>query len=214
MKQAVHCLTRSGFTDPFLGSVSLDPESYCLASCLRGIPGVSCCAPMSPDQIDPTFLLFHRSSPKTSVNLTWDEVNSPALMEQASTYSSLVVVVHGWQEPPISSDGNNDWMFRVKDGFLSRGKEAVLIVNWDHGNGLDYAQSAANVRTVGMMIGRIIAHWRLQRQTLLVGHSMGAQVLGEAGRFVQRLTGSKIKECHALDPAGQPPLFELQCSTQ
>ena len=44
-------------------------------------------------------------------------------------------------------------------------------------------------------------------KSLVVGHSLGGQIVGEAGKYVnQNGNGSKIEECHGLDPAG--PWFD------
>lgn len=40
-----------------------------------------------------------------------------------------------------------------------------------------------------------------------MGHSLGGQTIGEVGKFIRkRSPGTKVKECHALDPAG--PMFD------
>ena len=99
-------------------------------------------------------------------------------------------------------------MYQLKDGFLDRGYDAVIITVWDHENGIHYAQDFANVRTVGLMLGRLLSYWDVANRTLAVGFSLGAHIVGEAGHYVQQASNGrrKIRECHGLDPAG--PFFD------
>ena len=44
----------------------------------------------------------------------------------------------------------------------------------------------------------------MHKKALVVGFSLGAQIAGEAAKYVPEQTGSqKIAECHGLDPAGE-----------
>ena len=198
--------------DQYLGHVDMATAEYCKHECLRGIPRVLCCTPESPTVISADFLLYEANDGDRYYNLTWDDVNSAEIIGRASRYQSLVLATHGWLEVPsllplslTESRHNVDWMHSVKDGYLQRGMSAVMLVYWHHGNRLDYAQSAANVRTVGMMIGHMLWRWRIHERTLAIGFSLGGQILGEAGKYVQRMTAAtgrrqKIRECHGLDP--------------
>lgn len=123
-------------------------------------------------------------------------------MSKGSSYKKVVIVTHGYFETGY------DWMPAIKDGYMKRGEyDAVILLYWNHGNGLDYFQAVGNVRTVGMMLGRLLTSWNIYDRTRAVGFSLGAQILGEAGKYVQeRTSGKKIAECHALDPAG--PLYD------
>jgi hypothetical protein len=156
---------------------------------------------MSPADIKVQFRLYEQGG--GARNLTWDEVNHPDVIAHGSQYKDLVIVTHGYLEivtPKI-------WMYDVKDGYLARGFDAVIIVDWDQGNALDYFQAVGNVRSVGMMVGRLLSAWGIHERTRAVGFSLGAHIMGEAGKYVQQVTGGqKIADCHGLDPAG--PLYD------
>ena len=204
------------WSDEFLGRVSGDASDYCSAACLRALPGLTCCSPQAPEAIGARFLLFLRdSSAAAALDLSWREANGAVIAQLAQSLPDLVVVSHGWLEEPApdSPDPQSRWMFAVKDAYLARGKAAVMLVDWSggkkghaiQGNGIDYAQSAANVRTVGMMIGRLLLDWKIEERALLLGFSLGAHVVSQAGKYVQAhgKQARKVKECHALDPAGE-----------
>ena len=68
------------------------------------------------------------------------------MIERGSQYQNLIITAHGYLE----EDTTSSWMFKVKDIYLKRGADAVIVRDWDHGNAADYFQAAANVRSVGM----------------------------------------------------------------
>ena len=199
-QQVTNCALINKWTDPYLGLVTHDND-YCDSRCSRFIPRVTCCSPSPPKSINATFKLFQRDG--FQLNMTWDDVNSEWAKEAGSGYQSLVIVTHGF----IEKVKYGNWLYEVKDGYLKRGVDAVIILDWDSGNGVDYFGALASVRTVGMMMAKLIVEWNLVDKTLAIGFSLGGQTVGEAGKYVQELTGGrKIKECHGLDPAG--PFFD------
>ena len=199
-QQFTNCALVGEWTDPYLGTLK-HGNDYCYTECSRFIPGVTCCSPSPPKDINPGFYLFDRTGYER--NLTWDEVNSDWAKQAGSQYKSLVIITHGYIERAVYGS----WMYQAKDGYFRRGVDAVILLDWGSGNGLNYFQSVASVRTVGMMMGKLIVEWGLVDKTTIVGFSLGGQVLGEAGKYVQQITGGqKIKECHGIDPAG--PFFD------
>ena len=203
-----HCLLVSRWHDKYLGVVTLDSSQYCRNECHRLVSGILCCTPESPASVGVQFLLFESASGGSQVTLDWDGVHARERITRAQHYERLVVITHGYMERVTARDGSLDpssWMSGVKDAYLRRGADAVLIVNWESGNGIAYVQSLANVRTIGMMTGRLLTEWGVASRTLMIGFSLGAHIVGEAGQMVQQISGgaSKIAECHGLDPAGQ-----------
>ena len=208
-KQLTNCALEYEWTDEYIGRQRFNRSAYCLPACGRSLAGVKCCTPESPVQLGVRFLLFHRDAHVAHVNMSWSEVNSQQIIDQAAGIRKLALLTHGFLESVISST----WMFDARDGYFARhdGPDAVLIIAWDHGGGnaADYFQAIANVRTIGMMIGHVLVSWGVHERTLAVGFSLGAHVLAEAGKYVQMLTvHEKIRECHALDP-GKCILFDM-----
>ncbi|XP_063394976.1 pancreatic triacylglycerol lipase-like [Cydia fagiglandana] len=110
----------------------------------------------------------------------------------------LKVIVHGW-----NSDGNSAINPLVRDAFLAVSDANVIVVDWRSlANGL-YATAVAGVPSVGQFLGNFLV-WLINtaggnwNNVHLVGFSLGAHVVGTAGRtaggWPVRVTG--------LDPAG------------
>ena len=116
----------------------------------------------------------------------------------------VVFIIHGWLERTTS----HRWIVTMRDTFVSYG-ESVIVVDWRKGNAGQYWQSLSNTRVVGAMLGRAILNWDIAHRTLMVGFSLGGQIIGEAGLFTQVNSGTRrtlINECHALDPGTHAPL--------
>ena len=91
--------------------------------------------------------------------------------------------------------GNLDCIYyEIKDALLNRENCNVIMVNWTKGAGFPYFQATGNARLVGAQIGELI--WFLMADTsdsyssavnrfYIVGHSLGAQVAGYAGGYLQ-----------------------------
>ncbi|KAI1278467.1 Inactive pancreatic lipase-related protein 1 [Halotydeus destructor] len=198
------CLMGSGFTDPNIGRFAYNSSSpYCSCKCSRCMPRITCCAPQEPSDFRPRFRLFEAY--KEERDIIWTNASeSAALLAKSPDGSTegIVYVVHGWIEKASTSP----WILPITLGWVHRGRK-VILVDWRHGNQIDYFQAIANVRVVGAMIGHSILNWGIADRTLIVGFSLGAQIAGEAGRYTQLNGGGvKIKECHGLDPAG--PFFD------
>ena len=84
-------------------------------------------------------------------------------------------------------------------------KNNVIAIDWQiPARSVYYYQSAANTQPVGHMIGCVInrlkADLNLNPDNVhLIGHSLGGQVVGFAGK---NITNPKVRRITALDPAG------------
>lgn len=79
----------------------------------------------------------------------------------------------------------------------------VITVDWRLSNQVIYFQAMANIRGLGRALAYSILKWNLGPRTIMVGHSLGAQTLGEAGRYYKTISGGKsLPLAHGLDPAG------------
>lgn len=84
----------------------------------------------------------------------------------------------------------------------------VIIVDWHKGGvEMNYLQAAANTRVVGNMIAHFIKQLHDTSGVTtdsfhLIGHSLGAHIVGAAGEGTQTLKLGKVKRITGLDPAG------------
>ncbi|KAI1290878.1 Pancreatic triacylglycerol lipase [Halotydeus destructor] len=179
------------WTDPYLGTITLDPGFWCNSSCLRHIPGLTCVMPISPGELEAQFLVYEPEGDEYV--LDWDEINQ----EPAPSSDKVAILVHGFFENPF----NSVWMMRVMKAYRGQGY-TVVLVDWRKGNQLTYYQSLTNVRTVSMMVAKIIMNWDISDRLLLVGFSLGGQIIGQAARMIKMADYAPVKTCHALDPAG------------
>lgn len=67
--------------------------------------------------------------------------------------------------------------------------------------GRSWFQSVADVRTYGAMVAYSIKRWKIAEKSIVIGHGMGAQVIGEAARWLKKNDGDPIDHCIGLDPA-------------
>ena len=167
------------------------------------IPGLTCCHPSKPDVVDAKLILYRPG--KEDVILNWRDPEQASLLKSES--GRVVFIAHGWIERVSLST----WITDMVNGFHANGDTAVIVVDWRGGNHFQYWQAAANLRTVGAVVGHAIGVWGIADQTLFVGFSLGGQLVGEAAKYLTRRFGQKIGECHGLDPAG--PFFD-GCSEQ
>ncbi|KAI1290875.1 Pancreatic triacylglycerol lipase [Halotydeus destructor] len=190
--ESARCLNSgTTWTDKYIGKFNLNPARWCNATCLRNIPQVTCCMPISPAELDAKFLMYDPEGENRT--LSWDEI----MAEKAPSAGQIAIVAHGFLESPSSST----WMMRVMNGYYGQGYK-VILVDWTKGNQLSYFQAFTNVRTVSAMIAKVIKKWKISDRLLLVGFSLGGQIIGQAARNVKENGFKPVKACHALDPAG------------
>lgn len=181
--------------DSTFGLLQLNKDIYCSnnAAPVGGfVVGENCCYPMSTAEIDLKFFLF---VPNAAANMSL-QFNDTTAKEIFSRYENVIYIIHGFRASPKSK-----WIILARKYWNNKNVPVIVI---DYAKGVDglRVQGNANVRTVGMAVGYSIVSWGIANRTLLVGHSLGAQVIGQAGYYVNSMNGPKIKECHGLDPAG------------
>ena len=130
--------------------------------------------------------------------LSWRNRTSSTLFTK-NTNKRIVFIIHGFTSNEQLT--STSFLKKFREPYLDSGDYDVVTVEWYKGNLGPYYQALANIRVVGAAIGKAILNWDVADRSLLVGYSLGAQLIHEAASFVKR-HGSLIGECHGLDPAG------------
>ncbi|CAH3035435.1 unnamed protein product, partial [Porites evermanni] len=109
--------------------------------------------------------------------------------------------------------------YEIKGALLNREDCNVIMVDWSKGAASPYGQATGNARLVGAQIGELIrfliastshSHSSAVNRFYIVGHSLGAQVAGYAGSYLQDKYGLSLGRITGLDPAS---LFFITVST-
>ncbi|XP_045768923.1 pancreatic lipase-related protein 2-like [Maniola jurtina] len=140
------------------------------------------------------FTRWNRVSPQIILN---GNVNSL----RNSNYNgarALKVIVHGWR-----NNGNSPVNTLIRNAFLDQGDHNVIVVDWRALADQSYNNAVRGVVDVGRHVANFV-QWLINtgggnwNRVHLVGHSLGAHIVGNAGRLAPgtpvRVTG--------LDPAG------------
>lgn len=93
-----------------------------------------------------------------------------------------VVIVHGW-----NNNGNTQMNPLIRSAFLAVQDVNVIVVDWHRLANSNYNTAAAGVPDVGRALGNFLV-WLINNaggnwnQVHLIGFSLGAHVVGNAGR--------------------------------
>jgi len=148
--------------------------------------------------------------------LLWTRANmdEPQVVEltpeslMASNFDSAhptVILAHGWQD-----DGMRYGEF-FAPSYLAVGEHNIFSINWGQLEGLNYLKAAATTEPVGKHSALLVLLLAFEagakmEEIHLVGHSLGAHVVGFLGKEVQVLGLGKVARVTGLDPA--KPMFE------
>ncbi|KAH9375831.1 hypothetical protein HPB48_004016 [Haemaphysalis longicornis] len=177
--------------------------------------------PQSPEDVKTTFYFFTENSRdlddllnenKTTVKPeeTWtlDNWTMEAMPEKINTSKMLVVVTHG-----LTGSKRTPWMLPLVQAILGNLHCTVLVVDWEKGANGSYTDAGVNTPMPGVQISLLLqkiieeTECKLGPDNItLLGFSMGAQVMGFAGRHFKKTTSMELARITGLDPAGY--LFE------
>ncbi|XP_058835755.1 lipase member H-like [Topomyia yanbarensis] len=129
------------------------------------------------------------------------DISTAEQLPQYDAEKSLKVLIHGW-----NADRNQIAMVPVRNAYLVQNRHNLLVADWANVSGLAYRYAREMVRPVGYRIGAILGEFIHRKgitydQMHVVGHSLGAHIAGNVGKYF----GGKLARVTALDPAG--PLF-------
>ncbi|XP_077295056.1 endothelial lipase-like [Arctopsyche grandis] len=111
-----------------------------------------------------------------------------------------VLFVHGYTDRPDGLAAP-----KLVAAYQTRGKHNILLLNCNSLTGFEYFRSSRAVRYIGKRLGNVLSQFyksKFNMDTLdLVGHSLGAQILGFAGKSYLKSTGKLLPRITALDVA-------------
>ncbi|XP_050342041.1 pancreatic triacylglycerol lipase-like [Nymphalis io] len=143
------------------------------------------------------YWLFTRNNPTSRQILVNGNINSVRNSNYRANRPTKVIV-HGW-----NNNGNSEMNPLITSAFLAVQDVNVIVVDWNRlANGL-YTTAVRGVPDVGRHLGNFIA-WLFNNaggnwnQLHLVGFSLGAHIVGNAGRTI----GGRAARVTGLDPAG------------
>ncbi|XP_021200380.3 lipoprotein lipase [Helicoverpa armigera] len=143
------------------------------------------------------YRLFTRQNPTNGQVL----VNGNANSVRNSNYRAnrgLKVIVHGW-----NNNADSPMNPLITSAFLADQDVNVIVVDWRALANSNYNTAAAGVPNVGQHVGNFV-NWLFNtiggnwNQVHFVGFSLGAHVVGRAGRQVN----GRVSRVTGLDPAG------------
>nr|XP_027197649.1 pancreatic triacylglycerol lipase-like [Dermatophagoides pteronyssinus] len=158
--------------------------------------------PESPERIDPNYVLYNRKIQYNPQTLSFNNTDM-IRMSHFDPKLETKILVHGFIDGPLI----NCWMYPMKDKILVTHDVNVILVDWSKSDFFPYTQATANARIAGAMTGifiqNLINEFNVSPSSFhLIGHSLGAHVVGYAGKWLE----GKLAHITGLDPAG--PYFE------
>ncbi|KAJ8718519.1 hypothetical protein PYW08_002756 [Mythimna loreyi] len=148
------------------------------------------------------YLLYTRRNPTSSQSL---EINNAASIENSYFNPDLptVVIAHGWL-----SDQESDINPVIRDAYLGKHDVNVIVLDWRRLASANYMTAVQGVPAVGRGLGQFLAFLNSITgapfdQMHLIGFSLGAHLVGNAGRELR----GRVARVTALDPAG--PLWDV-----
>ncbi|XP_035213206.1 pancreatic triacylglycerol lipase-like [Stegodyphus dumicola] len=130
---------------------------------------------------------------------TWD-VKKSGFTNQSKTY----FLIHDYL------GRNAEWLLRLKNALLTRTECNVFVVEWGFEGSHWYDEAVADIRIVGAEVGLYIQRFMNTSNLNLdlvhiIGHGLGAQASGYAGKWIRESRNISIGRITGLDPAG--PFF-------
>ncbi|XP_023937368.1 pancreatic triacylglycerol lipase-like [Bicyclus anynana] len=147
------------------------------------------------------YLLFTRRNRRSSQSLVMNNANSIRNSNFNANHPT-VVVVHGWL-----SNQRTDINPTIRDAYLNKGEANVIVMCWRRLALSYYPTAVRGVPDVGRGLGQFLNFLHTVtgqgfNRMHLVGFSLGAHVVGNAGRELR----GRVARVTGLDPAG--PLWQ------
>ncbi|KAH9633543.1 hypothetical protein HF086_013220 [Spodoptera exigua] len=168
---------------------------------LEAEPDMELLAEIERNPANNKYLLYTRRNQRISQTLVINNANS-ITNSNFNARVPTVVIAHGWL-----SNQHTDINPTIRDAYLKKSDVNVIVLDWRRLALSDYATAARGVPAVGRGLGQFLAFLnrvtgQAYTQMHLVGFSLGAHLVGNAGREL----GGRVARVTALDPAG--PLWD------
>lgn len=121
--------------------------------------------------------------------------------EKFDPKKNVVIMVTGWT---TDIDEENVAASGLWDAYLSRGDTNFILIDTARYVDTLYAWSAFNTQELGRGLGSGIAELAKLiplEKIHIMGHSLGAHIVGSAGRQFQEETGKSLPRITGFDPA-------------
>lgn len=156
--------------------------------------------PFGMSRMNMNFYLFKQDFPECGRELRISDEREEILRAGFNPRQPTRIIIHGWMSQSRGSF-NRD----VKNAYLKRGDYNVIIVDWSaSATNVNYFAVVKMIEGFGAQVARFTQH--LQHTVnanyddmYLIGHSLGAQIAGAAGKLIQP---ARYNTIFALDPAG------------
>lgn len=132
------------------------------------------------------------------------EFNSSDTLNKShfNTRRSTKLITHGYL---TSADGPSCTL--IRDAFLNKSDSNVIVIDWSPASKDSYLLARLLVPLIGVHVGKMLSfledNGMNEGTTTLVGHSLGAHIMGIAGKNAKK----RVKYLIGLDPA--MPLFRF-----
>ncbi|XP_073822216.1 phospholipase A1-like [Musca autumnalis] len=154
--------------------------------------------PYAAQKLQMNFYLFKRAFPDCGreISLNDDSIYSCGLNASHPTR----IIIHGWM-----SQSRGSFNLDVKNAYLKRGDYNVIVADWSAiAANINYFGVVRLIETFGGHLARFTKHLyekgRVNYNDMyLIGHSLGAQIAGAAGK---KSWPHRYNTIFALDPAG------------
>ncbi|CAK1544561.1 unnamed protein product [Leptosia nina] len=147
------------------------------------------------------YLLYTRGNPLTPQIIIHGVVKS-LTNSHFKKNNEIVFLVHGW-----FGNADNEMNRMLTNAFLRKKELNIIVVDWSELATRNYLTAKRGVVTIGLQLGLFMSWLNYEfgisyEQIHLVGFSLGAHLVGNAGRA----SGGLVKRITGLDPAG--PLWK------
>uniref|UniRef100_A0A1I8N4M5 Lipase domain-containing protein n=1 Tax=Musca domestica TaxID=7370 RepID=A0A1I8N4M5_MUSDO len=145
-------------------------------------------------------MYFELRTPCKNISVPIAQPEQLVNLEEFDAEKKVVIFVSGW-----GSDGKEDsYIQDFANAFFCRGEHNVVYINTGNSVQTLYTWSAFNTEEVGNILAESLKGLTESvpvENIHLVGHSLGAQIVGKAGRQFKDLTGQSLPRITGLDPA-------------